>query len=99
MLFLVISTPRPEPPSTIRDRQKAYWIWLNERIKAGMVKHVWTKCGRGAVVIADVPSHEDLHKFINQWAENVPAAFEVTPLVSKEHQERIAMAGLSPMDL
>ncbi len=99
MLFLVISTPRAEQPSTMRDRQKAYWIWLNERIKEGTVKHVWTKTGRGAVVIADVGSHEDLHKFVNQWTENVPATFEVTPLVSKEHQEQIAMAGTNPMAL
>ena len=99
MLFLVISTPRPEAPSTIRERQKAYWIWINERMQQGTVKHLWTKCGRGAVTIVEVASHEELHKFINQWAENVPAAFEVTPLVSKEHQERIAMAGTSPMDL
>ena len=40
-----------------------------------------------------------VHKFVNQWTENVPATFEVTPLVSKEHQERIAMAGTNPMAL
>ncbi len=99
MLFLVISTPRPESPSTVRTGQKAYWAWLNKRVEDGTVRHVWTKCGRGAVVIADVALHEDLHKFINQWAECVPASFEVTPLVTKEHQERIAMAGTNPMDL
>ncbi len=29
----------------------------------------------------------------------VPATFEVIPLVAKEHQELIAMAGTSPMGL
>lgn len=47
----------------------------------------------------DVDSHETLHKLINQWSENVPANFEVTALVSKEHQEKIAMAGINPMNL
>ena len=99
MLFLVISTPRAESPSKVRDGQKAFWIWLNERMRQGVVKHLWTKTGRGAVVIADVSSHEELHKFVNQWAENVPATFEVTPLVAKEHQESIAMAGTNPLEL
>ena len=99
MLFLVISTPRPDFPSAVRDRQKAYWVWLNKLIAEGVVKHVWTKTGRGAVVVMDVDSHETLHKLINQWSENVPANFEVTALVSKEHQEKIAMAGINPMNL
>lgn len=99
MLFLVISTPRAEQPSSMRSRQKAYWVWLNERMQEGTVKHLWNKTGRGAVVIADVPSNEELHKLINQWQELVPATFEVTPLVSKEHQERIANAGTNPMQL
>lgn len=99
MLFLVTSTPRPDFPSAVRDGQKAYWVWLNKLTEEGIVKHVWTKTGRGAVVVMDVDSHETLHKLINQWSENVPANFEVTALVSKEHQEKIAMAGINPMNL
>jgi muconolactone delta-isomerase len=99
MLFLVVSTPRPDFPSAVRDRQKAYWIWLNKLIEDGIVKNVWTKTGRGAVVVMDVDSHETLHKLINQWSENVPANFEVTALVSKEHQEKIAMTGTHPMSI
>ena len=99
MLFLVISTPRADSPSSVRDRQKAYWVWLNKLIADGTVKHVWTKTGRGAVTVVDVPSHESLHNFVNQWSELVPATFEVTPLVPKEHQERIAMAGTNPMSV
>lgn len=99
MLFLIESFPRPEPPSAMRDRQKAYWAWLNERMAEGKVKHIWNKCGRGAVAIADLGSNEELHKIVNQWQELVPARFEVKPLVSKEHQERIANALTNPMQL
>lgn len=62
-------------------------------------KHVYTKLGRGAVIIFDVDSHESMHKLVNQWAECVPATFEVEALLPKEHQEQIARAGIGPMSL
>lgn len=99
MHFLVISTPRAEKPSAVREGQKQWWEWLNPLIERGVAKHVYTKLGRGAVVIFDVDSHETLHKLVNQWAECVPATFQVEALLPKEHQERIAMAGLNPMVL
>ena len=99
MHFLVISTPRAEKPSAARDNQKQWWDWINKLAKAGTAKHIYTKLGRGAVVIFDVDSHETLHKLINQWAECVPAGFEVHALLPKEVQERIAKAGTNPMGL
>ena len=99
MHFLVISTPRPEKPSAARENQKQWWDWLNPLAERGTAKHVYTKLGRGAVIIFDVDSHETLHKLINQWSELVPATFEVEALLPKEHQERIAKAGTSPMGL
>ena len=67
--------------------------------KHGTAKHIYTKLGRGAVIVFDVDSHETLHKLVNQWAECVPATFEVHALLPKEHQERIARAGTGPMAL
>ena len=99
MHFLVISTPRAEPPSAARGNQKGWWDWINALIDKGVAKHVYTKLGRGAVVIFDVDSHETLHKIVNQWAESIPATFEVHALLPKEHQERIARAGIDPMKL
>jgi len=29
MLFLVISTPRPEKPSTVVEARSRYWDWMN----------------------------------------------------------------------
>ena len=99
MHFLVISTPRAEKPSAARDNQKQFWEWLNALVANGTAKHVYTKLGRGAVVIFDVDSHETMHKLVNQWAECVPAEFEVEALLPKDHQERIARAGTNPMEL
>ncbi len=96
MNFLVISTPLPSKPSTLRDGQRAWWDWLDPLVKSGVAKHVYVKLGRGAVIIFDVDSHETLHKLINQWSECVPANFEVEALISPSHQEKIARAGLHP---
>lgn len=99
MHFLVISTPVARKPSEAREGQKQWWEWINALIANGTAKHVYTKLGRGAVVIFDVKEHADIHKLVNQWSECVPATFEVEALLPKEHQERIARAGTNPMNL
>lgn len=99
MYFLVISTPRADKPSAARDNQKLFWDWLDPLIASGTAKHVYTKLGRGAVIIFDVDAHETMHKLVNQWAECVPATFEVEALLSMEHQQKIARAGTNPMQL
>ena len=99
MHFLVISTPRADKPSNARDSQKQFWDWLNPLEANGTAKHVYTKLGRGAVIIFEVDSHEAMHKLVNQWAECVPATFELHALLPKAHQESIARAGTSPMAL
>ena len=99
MHFLVISTPRADKPSGARDNQTQFWDWLAPLVKNGTAKHVYTKLGRGAVIIFEVDSHETLHKLVNQWAECVPATFEIEALLPKEHLEKIARAKTSPMAL
>jgi len=81
MLFMVISTPRPEKPSMMVGSRKAYWEWLAPLQSNGMCKGVWARTGRGAVVLFDVPDNETLHRFMNEWAEIIPATFEVYPLI------------------
>jgi hypothetical protein len=66
MYFMVVSTPRAEKPSAVREGQKQWWDWINEQIERGTAKHVYTKLGRGAVIIFDVDTHETLHKLVNQ---------------------------------
>ena len=99
MFYLVISTPAATKPSGMRGGQVQWWDWVNALIADGTAKHVYTKLGRGAVIIFDVDGPEAIHKLVNQWNELVPATFEVEPLLPKEHQERIARAGTNPMTL
>jgi hypothetical protein len=48
------------------------------------VKSVYAKVGRGAVVLFSVPSNEALHGRLNQWADIVPAHFEVHALIDPD---------------
>jgi hypothetical protein len=97
MLFLVISTPRPEQPSKVRNQQRRFWVWLAPLQKAGVVKHIWVKTGRGGVIVFDVESNDHLHLLINQWQECVPAEFSVQPLIEAQHQAQLAKKGGSPL--
>ena len=54
MLFLVISEPRPERPSSVTAARQSYWRWIQPLIDAGEVRSVHAKVGRGAVVLFDV---------------------------------------------
>ncbi len=93
MLFMVISTPRPEPPSTMVPKRKAYWAWLAPLQAQGLCKHVWARTGRGAVALLDVPDNETLHRILNEWAEIIPATFEVLPLIDPGPAQAFLDAG------
>ena len=80
MLFLVISEPRPEPPTAIAAQRQSYWRWIEPLIAGGQVKSVHAKVGRGAAVLFDVDSNETLHRFLNQWADIIPARFDIHAL-------------------
>jgi len=81
MLFLVISEPRPEPPRSVAGARERYWTWIQPLIDAGTVKSVHARVGRGAVVLFDVDGNETLHRLMNEWAEIIPARFDVYPLI------------------
>ncbi len=81
MLFMVISTPRPEPPSVVVPKREAYWEWLAPLQVKGLCKGVWARTGRGAIALLDVPDNETLHRLMNEWAEIIPATFEVYPVI------------------
>jgi muconolactone delta-isomerase len=81
MLFLVISEPRPEPPASVTERRKYYWEWIAPLQASGEVRSVHAKVGRGAVVLFDVPSNEQLHQRLNEWANIIPARFEIHALI------------------
>lgn len=81
MLFLVISTPRPERPSEVLSDRRRYWEWLRPLQESGTVRSVHARVGRGAVVLFDVDSLEALHRLVTQWCDIIPAQFEIHPLL------------------
>jgi len=84
MLFLVISEPRPEPPSSVADQRNRFWDWVAPLHASGEVRSVHAKVGRGAVALFDVPSNECLHQRLNEWADIIPARFEVHALIDPD---------------
>lgn len=96
MLFMVISTPRPDQPSKLRKVQRDWWNWIKPLQTSGVARAVYIKVGRGGIVVFDVPSNEALHTLVNQWSEFIPAEFQVLPLAEAAYQENIARAGAKP---
>jgi hypothetical protein len=92
MLFLIISEPCPEPPSQVTRQRKQFWDWIAPLQTSGEVRSVHAKVGRGAVVLFDVASNEQLHRRLNEWANFVPARFEIhaliDPTAAKEFLDR-----------
>lgn len=81
MLFAVISDPLPGRPSQAIAYRQGYWEWLAPLQAAGTVRHIYARTGRGALAVLEVDSHEMLHRLLNEWAEIVPARFDVLPLI------------------
>jgi hypothetical protein len=84
MLFLVISTPRPDHPSTLNEARTRYWDWMRPLLESGQARSVHAKVGRGAVALFDVESTTVLHRYLNEWAELVPAHHEIIPLLDED---------------
>jgi len=81
MLFLVISTPRPERPSEVAAMRQKFWPWIAKYQADSVCRHIYARVGRGAVAVFDVPDNDTLHRILGEWSELVPAQFEVHPLV------------------
>jgi len=81
MLVLVISTPRPDKPSALADDRMKYWDWMNPLLASGIAKSAYPRVGRGVAVTFDVDSNETLHRLMNEWADIIPAHFDVYPLL------------------
>jgi muconolactone delta-isomerase len=84
MLYLIISEPRPEPPTNVVEARRRFWEWVAPMQASGEVRSVHARVGRGAVVLFDVPSNEQLHRRLNEWSDMIPARFEVYPLIDPD---------------
>ena len=92
MLFLVVSTPRPERPSDLAKTRQSFWPWMAAYEARGICRHIYARAGRGAVAVLDVPDNEALHKILNEWADIVPAHFDVYPLIDAQAANRALAA-------
>jgi muconolactone delta-isomerase len=92
MLFLVVSTPRPERPSELATARQSFWPWIGAYEARGVCRHVYARAGRGAVAVLDVADNEALHKILNEWADIIPAHFDVYPLVDAQAANRALAA-------
>ena len=81
MLFLVISTPRPERPSEVRAVRQQFWRWIDPLLQDGTARFCYPRPGRGAIALFDVDSNETLHHLLTEWADHIPAAFDLYPLI------------------
>ncbi|HSW16546.1 MAG TPA: DUF3303 family protein [Ramlibacter sp.] len=81
MLFLVISNPRAEAPSSVKSSRESFWKWMEPLLESRLALSVYARVGRGGVVIFDVESNMALHRLVSEWAEIVPAQFDIFPLV------------------
>lgn len=84
MLFLVISTPRPERPSEMAAARQEFWPWIAAYQASGVCRHVYARAGRGVVAVFDVADIATLHRILNEWAEMIPAHFDTYPLIDSE---------------
>lgn len=87
MLFLVISTPRPESPSVMTERRKKAWPWFEELKAQKKVLSMHARVGRGGVAMLSVASNLELHTILNQWAELIPCTHDVYPLLDSEEAQ------------
>ena len=91
-LFLVISTPRPERSSEVAARRQSFWPWIGAYQDSGVCKHIYARVGRGAAAVFNVESNDQLHRILNEWADIIPAEFDVYPLVDVEATRKMLAA-------
>jgi muconolactone delta-isomerase len=92
MLFLVVSTPRPERPSELAQTRQSFWPWMAGYQAGGICRHVYARAGRGAIAVLDVADNDALHRILNEWADIIPAHFETYPLIDVDAAKQMLAA-------
>jgi len=92
MLFLVVSTPRPERPSDLIGNRRSFWPWIAPYQARGLCRHIYARAGRGAVAVLDVEDNDVLHRILNEWADIIPAHFDIYPLIDADAAKRMLAA-------
>ena len=86
MVYLVITTPLPGKPSEAQSDRQELWKWAAPLMDRGIIRDrcMYAKVGRGGMALFDVPSNEELHGYLSQWLEFVPAEMQVIPLMDSQ---------------
>ena len=92
MLFLVVSTPRPERPSQLTKTRQSFWPWIGGYEAKGICRHIYARVGRGAAAVLDVADNDELHRILNEWAHIIPAHFDTYPLIDAKAAKRMLAA-------
>jgi muconolactone delta-isomerase len=92
MLFLVVSTPRAERPSELAQMRQSFWPWIAAYEARAVCRHIYARVGRGAVAVFDVKDNDALHRILNEWADIIPAHFDIYPLIDVEAANRMLAA-------
>jgi muconolactone delta-isomerase len=92
MLFLVVSTPRPERPSELAETRQSFWPWIARYEARGICRQSYARVGRGAVAVFEVEDNNALHQILNEWSDIVPAHFETYALIGVAAAKRMLAA-------
>jgi hypothetical protein len=92
MLFLIVSTPRPERPSEVAGKRQSFWPWIAGYEASGVCRHIYARAGRGAIAVFDVEDNNALHRILNEWADIIPAHFDTYPLIDADAANRMLAA-------
>jgi muconolactone delta-isomerase len=95
MLYLIVSTPRPERPSEVAKTRQSFWPWIADYEASGECRHIYARVGRGAVAVFDVDGNDALHRILNEWADIIPAHFDTFPLIDAEAANRMLVAQIA----
>ena len=98
MLFLVVSTPRPERPSELAKSRQSFWPWMARYEAQGVCRQVYARVGRGAIAILDVKDNDALHRILNEWADIIPTHFDTYPLIDAAAAKRMLPAQVAKAD-
>ena len=88
MLFLVVSTPRPERPSDLVGTRQSFWPWIAGYQAGGACRHIYAR----AVAVFNVEDNDALHRILNEWVDIIPAHFDIYPLIEADAAQRMLAA-------
>ena len=85
MIFLVISTPHPSRPEEIKESRLKFIDWIKSLKTRNKIINFYPRVGRGAVVIFNVETNDELHELMTEWNNIIPVNMDIYPLVNPDN--------------